>query len=143
MTIKNGGPAFPTHEDMQEGMTLRDHFAGLAMAAIIAIPTDEDPDEDPDDRAVVAAYYAYKYADAMLRSREANAMRKAREAKPETCKPALQVERADARRGRWLLDKMRHQNYGPNSGWTLTDIYPGDDAAAAIDAAMAKERGDD
>jgi hypothetical protein len=64
-------------------------------------------------------------------------------AKPETCKPALQVERADARRGRWLLDKMRHQNYGPNSGWTLTDIYPGDDAAAAIDAAMAKERGDD
>jgi hypothetical protein len=63
-------------------------------------------------------------------------------AKPETCKPALQVERADARRGRWLLDKMRHQNYGPNSGWTLTDIYPGDDAAAAIDAAMEKERED-
>jgi hypothetical protein len=58
---------------------------------------------------------------------------------PETCKPALQVERADARRGRWLLDQMRHQNYGPNSGWTLTDIYPGDDAAAAIDAAMEKE----
>jgi len=49
----------------------------------------------------------------------------------------------DARRGRWLLDQMRHQNYGPNSGWTLTDIYPGDDAAAAIDAAMEKERGDD
>jgi hypothetical protein len=62
---------------------------------------------------------------------------------PETCKPALQVERADARRGRWLLDKMRHQNYGPNSGWTLTDIYPGDDAAAAIDAAIDEERGDD
>jgi len=68
---------------------------------------------------------------------------RARLAEPETCKPALQVERADARRGRWLLDKMRHQNYGPNSGWTLTDIYPGDDAAAAIDAAMEKERGDD
>jgi hypothetical protein len=68
---------------------------------------------------------------------------RARLAEPETCKPALQVERADARRGRWLLDQMRHQNYGPNSGWTLTDIYPGDDAAAAIDAAMEKERGDD
>jgi hypothetical protein len=67
----------------------------------------------------------------------------ARLAEPETCKPALQVERADARRGRWLLDKMRHQNYGPNSGWTLTDIYSGDDAAAAIDAAIEKERGDD
>jgi hypothetical protein len=48
-------------------MTLRDHFAGLAMAAIIAIPADEDPD----DQAVVAAYYAYKYADAMLKAREA------------------------------------------------------------------------
>jgi hypothetical protein len=74
---------------------------------------------------------------------ETEAALRARLAKPETCKPALQVERADARRGRWLLDKMRHQNYGPNSGWTLTDIYPGDDAAAAIDAAMDKERGDD
>jgi len=53
------------------------------------------------------------------------------------------VNGRDARRGRWLLDKMRHQNYGPNSGWTLTDIYPGDDAAAAVDAAMDEERGDD
>jgi hypothetical protein len=74
---------------------------------------------------------------------ETEAALRTRLAEPETCKPALQVERADARRGRWLLDKMRHQNYGPNSGWALTDIYPGDDAAAAIDAAMEKERGDD
>jgi hypothetical protein len=68
-------------------------------------------------------------------------------AKPETCKPALQVERADARRGRWMLDKMRHQNCGPHSGWTLDRLYdrlyPGDDAAAAIDAAMKEERGHD
>jgi len=62
---------------------------------------------------------------------------------PETCKPALQVERADARRGRWLLDKMRHQQCGPHEGWTLDRLYPGDDAAAAVDAAMDEERGDD
>jgi len=49
----------------------------------------------------------------------------------------------DARRGRWMLDKMRHQQCGPHEGWTLDRIYPGDDAAAAIDAAMDEERGDD
>jgi len=132
MTIKDGGPAFPlsTVDPFDrsvttcDGMALRDYFAAKAMQGLMdaAIPMSEIAKE------------AYLMADLML---------KAREAKPETCKPALQVERADARRGRWLLDKMRHQNYGPNSGWTLTDIYPGDDAAAAIDAAMEKERGDD
>jgi hypothetical protein len=137
MTIKNGGPAFPlsTVDPFDrsvttcDGMALRDYFAGLAMQALLARTTYHIEDAPRD-----IAEEAYDYADAML---------KAREAEPETCKPALQVERADARRGRWLLDKMRHQNYGPNSGWTLTDIYPGDDAAAAIDAAMDKERGDD
>ena len=47
-----------------------------------------------------------------------------------------------ARRGRYLLAKMQHQQCGPNEGWTLGDLYPGDDAAAAVDAAMNKERGD-
>jgi len=74
---------------------------------------------------------------------ETEAALRARLAEPETCKPALQVERADARRGRWLLDKMRHQQCGPHEGWTLDRLYPGDDAAAAIDAAMNEERGDD
>ncbi len=50
---------------------------------------------------------------------------------------------SDARRGRFLLDKMRHQNCEPYAGWALTGIYPGDDPAAAVDAAMNKERGDD
>ena len=45
----------------------------------------------------------------------------------------------DARRGRFLLDKMRHLQYGQNEGWTLTELYPGDDAASAVDAAMNKE----
>lgn len=46
---------------------------------------------------------------------------------------------ADARRGRFLLDKMRHQQCGPNEGWTLDELYPGDDPESAVDAAMAKE----
>jgi hypothetical protein len=45
----------------------------------------------------------------------------------------------DARRGRFLLDKMRHQNCEPHAGWALTGIYPGDDPASAVDAAMNKE----
>jgi hypothetical protein len=46
---------------------------------------------------------------------------------------------SDARRGRFLLDKMRHQQCGPNEGWTLDELFPGDDPASAVDAAMAKE----
>ena len=49
----------------------------------------------------------------------------------------------DARRGRFLLARMQHQQCGPNEGWTLDELYPGDDPASAVDAAMAKERGDD
>ena len=49
------------------------------------------------------------------------------------------IDRIDARRGRWLLDKMRHQNCEPHAGWALTGIYPGDDPASAVDAAMNKE----
>jgi hypothetical protein len=45
----------------------------------------------------------------------------------------------DARRGRFLLAKMRHQQCGPNEGWTLDELYPGDDPAAAVYAAMNKE----
>lgn len=48
---------------------------------------------------------------------------------------------ADARRGRFLLDKMWHQDspqhLPPYAGWALTGIYPGDDPAAAVDAAMS------
>ncbi len=47
----------------------------------------------------------------------------------------------DARRGRFLLDKMQHQQCGPNEGWTLDELYPGDDPASAVDAAMAKSDG--
>jgi hypothetical protein len=65
-TINDGGPAFPvgspTHRGY-EGMTLRDWFAGQALAGLIADPS---RDGSADDRA----RYAYAYADAMLRARE-------------------------------------------------------------------------
>jgi hypothetical protein len=68
-TKNTGGPAFPTameehvdgilHYD-QPGMTLRDHFAGLAMQQFCNIVDDYES----------AAEWAYKQADAMLKARE-------------------------------------------------------------------------
>jgi hypothetical protein len=64
MTINDGGPAFPRHGyNSNDGMTLRDWFAGQALAGLIA---DQSRDGSADDRA----RYAYAYADAMLRARE-------------------------------------------------------------------------
>jgi hypothetical protein len=71
-TIDDGGPAFPVpdshHANGQvqygaNGMTLRDWFAGQALAGLIADPS---RDGSADDRA----RYAYAYAAAMLRARE-------------------------------------------------------------------------
>ena len=63
-TINDGGQAFPagnpTHGG-HEGMTLRDWFAGQALAGMLA-----NPDSWTGDRGVMA----YRYADAMLRARE-------------------------------------------------------------------------
>lgn len=69
MSIKDGGPAFPSARDMRHnpdfdhegGMSLRDHFAGLAMQAIIH-------DTQLGFDAICAE--AYQYADAMLAARE-------------------------------------------------------------------------
>jgi hypothetical protein len=77
MTIKDGGPAFPqyrcipgpsgtAHYTFDGGMTLRDHFAGLAMQALIARTTYHIEDAPRD-----IAEEAYDYADAMLKAREA------------------------------------------------------------------------
>jgi len=77
MKIKDGGPAFPTRSyDLErdvwvreEGMTLRDHFAGLAMQGLIASP------RGPVDGGTITdswvAENAYIVADAMLKAREA------------------------------------------------------------------------
>lgn len=65
---ETGGPAFPTEyfydDDTKdermptEGMTLRDHFAGLAMQALIQR-------DEPN-----IAWEAYRLADTMLKERE-------------------------------------------------------------------------
>lgn len=74
--IKNGGPAFPTKHPAldprasgfytEDGMTLRDYFAGQWLMGYMA-----NPEIGFSDTSVAAAH-AYKTADAMLRAREAN-----------------------------------------------------------------------
>lgn len=70
---ETGGPAFPQPDLVEDGhvvsqgqtgMTLRDHFAGLAMQALIAVT----PGGDLPHR--MAAADAYRYADAMLEARK-------------------------------------------------------------------------
>ena len=69
MSIKDGGPAFPyvvtfkegTDVRYEEGLSLRDYFAGKAMQTLAAY------EEYPPERA---AERAYEYADEMLRARE-------------------------------------------------------------------------
>ena len=72
MTTKpnDGGPAYPIHipagsgcgPHIHEGMTLRDHFAGLAMQGMLASETVDAVEE--------FARVAYRLADAMLAERE-------------------------------------------------------------------------
>jgi hypothetical protein len=77
VTIKDGGRAYPqylpnvsrfgtAHPEYSGGMTLRDHFAGLAMQGLIARTTYHIEDAPRD-----IAEEAYDYADAMLKAREA------------------------------------------------------------------------
>jgi len=67
MSIKDGGPAFPAPYGVghvtTQGMTLRDHFAGLAMQGMLTISCRVEEFE-------IDAMVAYKIADAMLRARE-------------------------------------------------------------------------
>lgn len=68
--IYDGGPAFPAHSDIighTEGMTLRDYFAGQALAGLCAnndglIPICHYPDK--------MSQLAYAAADAMLAVRK-------------------------------------------------------------------------
>ena len=70
-------PAFPVSGDWSQikdkGMTLRDYFAAKAMQALIqfedqALPYESRNTKDFDDRV---SYQAYRYADAMMKAREA------------------------------------------------------------------------
>ena len=69
MSIKDGGPAFPyvvtfkegTDVRYEEGLSLRDYFAGKAMQALI---------EKYDESAVEISVAAYEFADQMLKARD-------------------------------------------------------------------------
>lgn len=65
MSINNGGSAFPNrrHGVQSPGMTLRDWFAGQALAGLLRDGIDVHGIDD-------SAYLAYEMADAMLRWRE-------------------------------------------------------------------------
>lgn len=64
MKENDGGPAFPCIGHDWDGMTLRDWFAGQAMAAFIA-----SNDHEAGDRITDIPEYAYNVADAMLAAR--------------------------------------------------------------------------
>tara|TARA_R110000868_G_scaffold73122_3_gene212547 strand:- start:862 stop:1155 length:294 start_codon:yes stop_codon:yes gene_type:complete len=59
MSIEDGGPAFPIRDF---GMTLRDHFAGLAMQALIHVQVKTAQPQ--------TAKSAYEWAAAMLEERK-------------------------------------------------------------------------
>lgn len=81
--MKDGGPAFPrpVSEDRtsgdqpdgnstiseQDGMSLRDHFAGVALQGCLAHECNSLKDPQPVENY---ARLAYKFADAMLAARE-------------------------------------------------------------------------
>ena len=68
--INDGGPAFPNndaHGCAYAGMTLRDWFAGQALAGISSTLAHEYEDRDLAERY---ATDAYELADAMLEARE-------------------------------------------------------------------------
>ena len=70
MSDDDGGQAFPRAGalgDGWEGMSLRDYFAGQALAGWIASFTESTRKSEAD--STVAAMVAYQYADAMLKER--------------------------------------------------------------------------
>lgn len=67
--VNDGGPAFPIPDgnwNMSGGMSLRDYFAGLALAGLIRNMTDAHGLWNE----ATAADAAYLYADAMIQARE-------------------------------------------------------------------------
>lgn len=59
----NGGPAFPSDRFSELGMSLRDYFAGQALAGLLAC-------DETGGRKERFAKVAYEYADAMLAERQ-------------------------------------------------------------------------
>jgi hypothetical protein len=72
MSIKDGGPAFPTDDqERQAGMSLRDYFAAQALPAVItAYVHGNGACLGTDHILRNASGIAFKFADAMLIARE-------------------------------------------------------------------------
>lgn len=73
--IDDGGPAFPVrHASYSPGMSLRDHFAGQAIGAIIRqCASDLNFSDGTETSEQYFARKAYEVADAMLIARKAGA----------------------------------------------------------------------
>ena len=74
MSTNDGGPAFPVGYDDDGGMSLRDYFAGQALAGLMSSAEPDQPDQPEtlqahEDRRLYAEA-AYRVADAMLEARE-------------------------------------------------------------------------
>lgn len=79
--INDGGPAFPNKDElgnMVPGMTLRDYFAGQALAGVSSIPAFhtniieaqiKKPGREKATVGECVAFYCYDMADAMLATR--------------------------------------------------------------------------
>ena len=66
---KDGGPAFPNDAKFTAGMTLRQWYAGQALAGLLAAPSDsisQDVGPDARDNPHKAATWCVEFADAML-----------------------------------------------------------------------------
>lgn len=80
--INDGGPAFPRSQkaalspitdvngdDIQSGMSLRDHFAGMALQGLLANPFEPVIGKAEEDIAKHFSRISYIYADAMIAAR--------------------------------------------------------------------------
>lgn len=73
MNKETGGPAYPTNQyangispsGHSQGMTLRDHFAGLAMQALL---TEIEPGKE--QQILLVPQLAYSLSDEMLKARD-------------------------------------------------------------------------
>lgn len=74
MTKPDGGPAFPAATDNRSGMSLRDWFAGQALAGLAAVFADYDYVKTAAENGMTVPEFTakrvYEYADAMLAERE-------------------------------------------------------------------------
>ena len=71
-TKETGGPAYPVVSDPgveSYGMNLRDHFAGLAMQAMITKAMDNPAMRNAKGVPFISKF-AYEYADGMLEARK-------------------------------------------------------------------------